>query len=117
MSHVVITCTCREDRLNETSVCPVPGHALVPRPLVDPWDLVAAGDGIAEHLDAAVVELMKARAEWVGRGLPAEGFASSWATWLDVTAREIGFQREAIVRWSLAARKVAQAHHYEQAVS
>lgn len=94
--------------MNETTTCEIPGHALVPRDPVDPHDLVKAGTEMVAHLNAAITEVMKARADWVSRGLPAEGFASSWVQWCDGQAWRIIAQRDAIARWTKAARTVAE---------
>lgn len=67
MSHVVLTCTCRS-----TETCPVPGHGFVLPDPIDPDLLPEAIMAAFVHLDNAVQEVIKARREWVSRGLPAD---------------------------------------------
>lgn len=107
MSHVVITCTCGPDRIAGRSVhsaCPVPGHGDVPPDKVDPQTLADAGLEAVAHLNEAVLALMKARAAWVSRGLPADNaFPSS----LDRLAGSITYQNDRMRKWAIAAQQVA----------
>lgn len=107
MSHVVITCTCGPDRIAGRpvhSACEVPGHGDVPPDPVDPQTLVDAGWEAVACLDVAVLALMKARAAWVSRGLPADNpFPSS----LDRLAGSITYQNERMRKWAIAAQQVA----------
>lgn len=107
MSHVVITCTCGSDRIAGWpvhSACAVPGHGDVPPDKVDPQTLADAGHEAVAHLNDAVLALMKARAAWVSRGLPADNpFPAS----LDRLASSITYQNERMRKWAVAAQQVA----------
>lgn len=108
MSHVVITCTCGPDRIAGRpvhSACEVPGHGDVPPDPVDPQALADAGREAVAHLDDAVLALMKARAAWVSRGLPAN---NSFPASLDRLAGSITRQNHHMRKWAAAAETVAE---------
>lgn len=109
MSHVVITCTCGPDRIAGRSVhsaCEVPGHGDVPPDPVDPQTLVDAGREAVVHLNDAVLALMKARAAWVSRGLPAD---NAFPASLDRLAGSITHQNQRMREWAAAAKTVADS--------
>lgn len=99
-SHVIITCTCGTKLL-----CPVPGHVGVPPDPVDPLKLVAAGQEAQGHLADAVLALMKARASWVSRGLPAD---NRFPLTLDRLAESITHSNVELRRWTAGAMVVAE---------
>ena len=112
-SHVFITCTCGPDRIAGRSVhsaCPVPGHGDVPPDLVDPQDLADAGREAVTHLQDAVLSLMKARAAWVSRGLPAD---NPFPLSLDRLAGSITYQNDRMRKWAIAAQTVATQRRTE----
>lgn len=82
----------------------VPGHGTVPN-LVDPQDLADAFAAMPAHISAAVTELMKARAEWVSRGLPAD---HSLMLWLDRKALELVHQGDQVRKWARGAKIVKE---------
>lgn len=109
MSHVVVTCTCGPDRIAGRSVhsaCEVPGHGDVPPDPVDPQTLVDAGWEAVVHLNDAVLALMKARAAWVSRGLPAD---NAFPASLDRLAGSITYQNDRMRKWAVAAERVAES--------
>lgn len=107
MSHVVLTCTCRQwnASLSIDDECPVPGHGMVPPDPVDPWALVEAGREALEHLAEVERHLIAARAAWVTRGLPCDN-----AFPLSIDRQTAGFvhSRHKLHRWVVAAAKVAE---------
>lgn len=107
-SHIVTTCTCGPDRIAGRpvhSACEVPGHGDVPPLPVDPQTLVDAGWEALDHLQDAVLALMKARAAWVSRGLPS---TNAFPQSLDRLAGKITYQNDRLRRWTVAAERVAE---------
>ncbi len=98
MSHIVISCTCR-DRED----CPVPGHGVVPLE-VDPNVLVEAGEEALVHLKEVERHLIAARAAWMSRGLPGD---NPFPLSIDRQTESFIASRRQFQAWVKAAAQVA----------